>query len=99
MPRGAVIIGGFVNGLGLVGALAARAVPCAVVTTKPYDVAQYSRWVRGHAAVSGLEDDPDVLLEALERRVADWRGWALFPTNDESLAALAIHGERLRALG
>jgi D-aspartate ligase len=92
---GAVVVGGYVNGLGLVRALAAREVRTAVVTTKPYDIAHRSRWVSAHDGVLDLEERPESLVELLERRALDWSGWALFPANDEALAALAQHRDRL----
>ncbi len=92
---GAVVIGGYVNGLGVVRALAARGVRCAVITTKPYDIAQRSRWALGARAVADLEEGGDGLVETLEREAAGWAGCALVPTNDEALAALREHGERL----
>lgn len=94
-PQGAVVIGGYVNGLGVVRALAAKGIRTAVVTTKPYDIAHRSRWVSGHSAVSGLHEQPEALVELLERRAPDWRGWTLFPTNDDALAALGLYVERL----
>lgn len=95
---GAVVIGGYVNGLGLVRALAARNVPTAVVTTKPFDIAHRSRWTSAHYPLPGLEERPELLLELLERRARDWPGWALFPTNDEAVAALAQYHDRLSSL-
>jgi predicted ATP-grasp superfamily ATP-dependent carboligase len=92
---GAVVVGGYVNGLGLVRALAARGIATAVVTTKPYDIAHRSRWVSAVDAAPGIEDRPELLVEVLERRAAEWQGWALFPTNDEALSSLAQHHERL----
>jgi D-aspartate ligase len=92
---GAVVIGGYVNGLGLVRALAARGLPVAVITTKPYDIAHRSRWCAAHEMVLEVEEQPEQLLAVLERRAREWSGWALFPTNDGGLAALAQHGERL----
>lgn len=92
---GAVVIGGYVNGLGLVRALAARGVPTAVVTTKPYDIAHHSCWVSAHASAPGIEERPELLVELLEQRAPDWSGRALFPTNDEALTALARHHDRL----
>jgi predicted ATP-grasp superfamily ATP-dependent carboligase len=95
---GAVVIGGYVNGLGVVRALAARGISTAVVTTQPFDIAHRSRAATDHDAVRGLADRLEVLIELLERRAPDWRGRALFPTNDEALAALARHHDRLSSL-
>jgi len=92
---GAVVIGGHVNGLGLVRALAARRVPTAVVTTKPYDFAHRSRWSSSHERLLEIEEQPEGLLEVLERRGSEWSGWALIPTNDGALAALARLHDRL----
>lgn len=83
------------NGVGLVRALAARGIPTAVVTTQPWDVAHRSRLVVAHEALVALDEHPDRLLEALERRAAEWRGWAVLPANDEALAALGRHHDRL----
>src|SRR5688500_13200118 len=92
---GAVVIGGYVNGLGVVRALAARGIRTAVITTKPYDITHRSKWVRGHSAIRDLHERPDALAELLERQASEWAGWAVFPTNDEALAALGEHSERL----
>jgi D-aspartate ligase len=97
-PVGAVVIGGYVNGLGLVRGLAARGVPTAVVTTKPFDIAHRSRLIRAHDSAPDIEERPGQLVELLERRARDWRGWALIPTNDAALAALAAHHDRLSSL-
>jgi hypothetical protein len=51
---GAVVIGGHINGLGLVRALAAHGVPTAVVTTSPFDIADRSRCVSAHVALHAL---------------------------------------------
>lgn len=92
---GAVVIGGHVNGLGLVRAFAARGIQVAVVRTKLYDLAHRSRWVSATADALGIETRPELLVEVLERRASAWPGWALVPTNDEALAALAEDHERL----
>jgi len=92
---GAIIIGGYINGLGLVRALAARNIPVAVITTEPYDIAHRSRYVVAHASAAGLDEQPELLVELLDRRAAEWPGWALFPTNDGALAALSMHHDRL----
>jgi len=91
----AIVVGGYVNGLGFVRALAARDVRISVVTTKPYDIAHRSRWASSHDAVPDIDDHPERLVELLERRAPEWMGAAVFPTNDGALAALAEHHERL----
>jgi predicted ATP-grasp superfamily ATP-dependent carboligase len=94
---GAIVIGGYINGLGVVRALAARRLRTAVITTKPYDIAHRSRWVSAHDAIPDLDEEPDRLVTVLERRAPEWTGSALFPTNDGALASLALHRERLSA--
>lgn len=92
---GVVVVGGSANGLGVLRALAARGLATAVVTTKPYDVAHHSRWAVARVQVDDLHERADTLVEQLERRAWQWSGWSLIPTNDEALAAIAEHGERL----
>ena len=94
-PPGAVVIGGYINGLGLIRSLAARHIPVAVVTTQSYDIAQHSRDVCARAEAYGLEDCPQALVDLLEQRAEAWAGWALFPTNDGALTALARHRDQL----
>ncbi len=93
--KGAIVIGGYVNGLGLVRALAARGVPAAVLTTQPFDVAQRSRWCVAHRAVPDLDTRPELLMDALAPWTERFAGWALLPTNDEALLALALQRPEL----
>jgi D-aspartate ligase len=89
------VVGGYVNGLGVVRALAARGIRTAVVTTQPFDIAHRSRAAHEHAAVRSLHERPAALVELLEHRAPEWSGRAVVPTNDEALAALADHREEL----
>lgn len=95
MRRGAVVVGGYVNALGLVRSLAARGIEVAVVTTKPFDIAQHSRFAAGGGTAPDVEDRPEQLVELLESRSIEWRGRAVFPTNDATLGALAGAHDRL----
>ena len=57
MPgQGVVVLGGYVNALGLVRALAARGIPTAVVSNKPFDIAHLSRCVSAHDRAVGVEE-------------------------------------------
>jgi len=92
---GVIVIGGYINGLGLVRALSARGIPTAVIATKAYDIAHRSCCVVSSGAALDVDERPESLLELLDRRAAEWAGWALLPSNDEALAALAQHRESL----
>jgi D-aspartate ligase len=95
MEPGAVVVGAHANGLAVIRALAARGIRIAVVSTRPFDVAQHSRWVSERHELSRLHESRDSLPEFLEGHAARWAGWAVFPTNDDALTALAQHHERL----
>jgi predicted ATP-grasp superfamily ATP-dependent carboligase len=94
---GAVVVGGYINALGLVRALGARGIPVAVIVTKPFDIAHRSRWARSHDLIEGLADSPERLVDLLRRRSGDWPHWLVIPTNDEALRALAQYRDRLSA--
>jgi D-aspartate ligase len=93
--RGAIVVGGYVNGLGIVRALADRGVPVAVVTTQPYDLAQRSRWCVASCAAHAIGETPDALPAALDAWRTRFPGWALLPTADDALVAIARHHDTL----
>lgn len=87
--RGAIVVGGFVNGLGLVRALGARGLPVLVATTQPYDVAHRSRFCTEHVRLDDVGAHPERLVDVLRARAGSHRGWAVVPSTDEGVAALA----------
>lgn len=95
MAPGAVVAGAHINGLGIIRGLGPRGVPIAAVTTRPFDVAHHSRWVSDTQRLPQFHEQPESLVDLLERNAARWRGWAVFPTNDDALTVLAKHHERL----
>jgi D-aspartate ligase len=92
---GAVVIGGYANGVSVLRGLAREGVRTAVVLTADHDIAQHSRYAHEAHRVHYLSQRPDGLIDLLQRRRAEWRGWALIPTNDYALAALAQYREQL----
>ncbi len=95
MNPGAVVVGAHANGLGVLRALAARGIQIASISTRSFDVAQHSRWVSERHDLFELHERHESLVELLERNAKRWSGWAVFPTNDDALTALAQHHERL----
>jgi D-aspartate ligase len=92
---GAVVIGGYANAVGALRGLAREGVRTAVVLTADHDVAQHSRYAHEAHRVHYLNRRPDGLIELLEAQRERWRGWALIPTNDYGLAALAQYRDQL----
>jgi D-aspartate ligase len=95
MQPGAIVIGGYANGVSAVRGLAREGVRTAVVPTTDHDIAQHSRYAHEAHRVHYLNRRPDGLIELLEAQRERWRGWALIPTNDYALAAIAGHREML----
>jgi D-aspartate ligase len=92
---GAVVIGGYVNAVGALRGLAREGVRTAVVLTADHDVAQYSRYAHEAHRVHYLDRRPDGLIELLQSQCLQWRNWALIPTDDYALAALAQYRDIL----
>lgn len=88
---GVVVLGGYVNALGVVRSLAARGWPVAVITSQPFDIAHRSRQAEVHAAAPWHDDEPERLVDLLLRRHRSWEGWVLLPTHDGALSTLSRH--------
>jgi predicted ATP-grasp superfamily ATP-dependent carboligase len=86
---GAVVIGGDYQGLGIVRSLGRRGIPVCVVDDE-YSIARFSRFATQAVRVSGLRAEDSAvstLLELGHRLHLD--GWVLYPTRDETVAALS----------
>lgn len=92
---GAVVIGGYVNGLDAVRSLGALGVPVAVIPTQGFDIAQHSRWATESHRITGFHRRPENLLDFLEARSSAWQGRLLIPSHDEGLELLARHRTHL----
>jgi len=92
---GAVVIGGYVNALDAVRALAPHTGPVSVVTSQPYDIAHHSRFASGHVPLTRFRSQPNPLLALLRHQAREWDGRVLIPTHDPALETLARHREEL----
>jgi D-aspartate ligase len=95
-PVGGVVIGGDYQGLGIARSLGRRGIPVCVIDDET-SIARASRYVRNVVRVPDLRTE-DSLLEALDiaRRRLGLSGWVLFPTRDETVAAIAANRDALR---
>jgi D-aspartate ligase len=97
---GAIVVGGDYQGLGIVRSLGRCGVPVSVLDDEP-SVSRFSRYTSRTIRVANVRDEePTVasLLDAADR--FGMAGWVVFPTRDETVAALARNrarlGEKLR---
>ena len=96
-PGGALIIGGDYRGLGVVRSLGRAGVPVWVLTDE-HRLAAISRYSRRDLPFPVAADDETqaaFLLDLAGR--SGLRGWALFPTGDETAALIARHHDVLAA--
>ncbi len=92
---GAVVLGGDYQGLGIVRSLGRHGVPTCVVDDE-HSIARVSRYTGASVRVADLGDEArlagDLLRIGRERGL---EGWVLYPTRDETVAAIARDRERL----
>lgn len=92
---GAVVIGGDYQGLGIVRSLGRRGVPVCVVDDE-YSISRFSRHAAHWVTAPDLRDERrtvDTLLETGRR--LHLSGWVLYPTRDETVAAISRHRDVL----
>jgi D-aspartate ligase len=94
---GALVIGGDYQGLGIARSLGRHGVPVYILDDER-SIARFSRYVTRTVKTQSLRrerETVDILLD-LARRF-DLNGWVLYPTRDETVAALSRHRESLLA--
>jgi D-aspartate ligase len=92
---GAIVVGGDYQGLGIVRSLGRRNVPICVIDDE-MSIARFSRYTTHAVAVPSLRDEKktvDTILN-LGRRL-NLKGWVIYPTRDETVAALARYRPQL----
>ncbi len=93
--RPAIVVGGYLNGLGLVRALWGLNQRIIVITTMSYDMAHHSKYVCEHHHISRLDQQPERLVELLKNHAEQWVGAVIIPTNDEAIASLSMYRDVL----
>jgi D-aspartate ligase len=92
---GAVVIGGDYQGLGIVRSLGRHRIPVVVVDDER-SIGRTSRFTTAAVRVGTLRDEQSTLdALALARARHGLDGWVVFPTRDETVAALSRHRAEL----
>jgi len=92
---GAVVVGGDFHGLGIMRSLGSRGVPVCVVDDE-YSIGRFSRYATHSVRAPNLRDERETVdfLLSMGRRL-NLKGWVLFPTRDELVAAFSRHRAEL----
>lgn len=88
---GALVVGGDFHGLAIVRSLGRRGIPVCVVDNE-HSIARFSRYTTHYIRVPGLrgeQETVDTVLEVAKRM--NLRGWVLYATRDEHVAAFSKH--------
>jgi D-aspartate ligase len=95
---GAVVVGGDYQGLGIVRSLGRQGVPVCVVDDE-LSISRYSRYTTKFVKVANLRDERVVVDRLVEigNRLG-LKGWVLYPTREELVAALSRHRAELSEL-
>jgi D-aspartate ligase len=92
---GAIVIGGDYQGLGIVRSLGRRGVDVLVIDDER-SIGRHSRYATAAVRVGELRDEETTVASLLELgRRHGLEGWVVFPTREETVAALSRHRERL----
>ncbi|HUY12936.1 MAG TPA: ATP-grasp domain-containing protein [Terriglobia bacterium] len=88
---GAIVIGGDYQGLGIVQSLGRHGIPVCIVDDE-HSIAKFSRYATYAVKLADVRDERatvDALLDVCRR--LGLKGWVLYPTRDETVAALSRH--------
>jgi D-aspartate ligase len=92
---GAVVVGGDYQGLGIVRSLGRRGVRVVVVDDER-SISRHSRYTTEMMAVPDLRGEDDTIEALLElARTGTVDGWVVYPTREETVAALSRHRDTL----
>jgi D-aspartate ligase len=92
---GAIVIGGEHPGLGIARSLGRRGIPVFVIDDQ-HSISQFSKYVTKVVRVKDLRDEQNTIESVLKvGQHHGLKGWVLFPTRDETVAAFSRHRARL----
>ncbi len=92
---GAIVVGGDSQGLGIVRSLGRRGIPVCIIDDE-LSIARFSRYATHAVQVADLRDERrtvDTVLDVGQR--LGLKGWVLYPTRDETVAAFSRYRSEL----
>ena len=96
--KGAVVIGGHVQGLGIVRMLGYKGIPVVLMDTTGYNIARFSKYCSKFIRMPGdIFESEQKFCEFLKEKSFqhNFHDWLLFPTDDQTVAYLSRNKEKL----
>src|ERR1700733_10115496 len=88
---GAVVVGGDFHGLGIIRSLGRHGIPICVVDDE-FSIGRFSRYTTYSVKAPSMRKEEQIVDFLLETgRRLNLKGWVLFPTRDELVAAFSRH--------
>lgn len=92
---GALVVGGDHPGLGIARSLGRRGIPVYILEDQ-HSISSFSKYAKRVIRVKDLRDEEETIASVLAvGREFQLQGWVLFPTRDETVAAISRHRARL----
>src|ERR1700680_2275333 len=92
---GAAVLGGDYQGLGIIRSLGRHGVKTCIIDDER-SIGPFSRYATYSVRVPEMRDERQTAAALLKvRRELELKGWVLFPTRDENVAAISRHRESL----
>jgi predicted ATP-grasp superfamily ATP-dependent carboligase len=95
---GAIVIGGHVQGLGLIRALGMKRIPVYLLDTTNYNISRYSRYCKKFIKMPlDVYDSSDNFIDFLKKIFEQFNldEWIIFPTDDLTVAYLSKNKQEL----
>jgi D-aspartate ligase len=88
---GAVVVGGDFHGLAIARSLGRHGIPVCIIDNE-YSIARFSRYTTHYLHVSTLRKEQETVDSLIDvAKKLNLKGWVLFPTRDEHVAAFSRH--------
>jgi hypothetical protein len=97
MTPGAIVVGAHANGLGVIRSLGPRGIPLVAISTRPFDIAQHSRFVQERHALAQFHERPDALT-TLARHHERLSRWYRLPVQPWEVVRHVVDKDRMDAL-
>lgn len=92
---GAVVVGGDYQGLGIARSLGRHNVPICIIDDEQ-SIARFSKYTTRSVRVPSLREESETVEALLDTgRRLNLQGWVLYPTRDETVAAISRHRKEL----